>query len=195
MFLLPAKVTGPPGSSGLTPPTAPIDNLQLFLPTVPTLRPRPALRTNKDSKPHSQPFFPSRSHFSPSRLPARPTVTLRGHFQVSKPSLPAASTDRAVGERPLPETSIPTPPPPPAACGHSSSPQASRWALAHPAPRLPAALLLRAPSQPVLLFQSTLPHPPPRPEGTLLSPCRPVIPALARGPAWKEVHGRRSLSE
>lgn len=115
--------------------------------------------------------------------------------QLQRLRLPAASTDRAVGERPLPETSIPTPPPPPAACGHSSSPQASRWALAHPAPRLPAALLLRAPSQPVLLFQSTLPHPPPRPEGTLLSPCRPVIPALARGPAWKEVHGRRSLSE
>lgn len=115
--------------------------------------------------------------------------------QLQRLRLPAASTDRAVGERPLPETSIPTPPPPPAACGHSSSPQASRWALAHPAPRLPAALLLRVPSQPVLLFQSTLPHPPPKPEGTLLSPCRPVIPALARGPAWKGVHGRRSLSE
>ncbi|XP_047613654.1 uncharacterized protein LOC125114426 [Phacochoerus africanus] len=110
--------------------------------------------------------------------PAGPTP---GASPAPAPASAAASTDRAVGERPLPETTIPTAPPPPAACGQSSSPQASLWALAHPAPRLTAALLLRVPSQPVLLFQYTLPHPPPKPEGTLISPCRPVIPALARG--------------
>lgn len=77
--------------------------------------------------------------------------------QLQRLRLPAASTDRAVGERPLPETSIPTPPPPPAACGHSSSPQASRWALRTP-PRvcLPPSSFVFPPSR---CFFSSPPFP------------------------------------